>query len=194
MIDPYPQRPPLRMGWRRGLARIGVGLLWCVVMLGVFAVAVFGAMAGATYLGHVLRPGLDGDRDFGTIRTAAALAGIVAASVVCHLARGWVQQARLRQMRQHHTSATARVVWSQAQYSPGGKGPAHTLYTIYLSWQDTAGEHTGERQYRFFNHGPDDFTARFAVGASLPIRYPVGRPQRFIIDTAYAPTMADLFI
>jgi hypothetical protein len=99
---------------------------------------------------------------------------------------------RLRLWRGCDTSATASVVWRDRRYTAGSKGGSSTLYTVYLSWPDC--ERTGERQYRFYGDGPDDFAARTRLGATLPIRYPAGRPHRFIVDIPYAPTMADQFI
>jgi hypothetical protein len=173
------------------LARVGLGLAWGVVMLVVFAGVVFGAMVGGAYLGYVLLPRLDGGHNVGPVLALGAFAGIAAALVVCHRARGWVQRVRLRGC---DTGATATVVRRGSRYVASARGPGSTVYTVELSWRDGAGERIGERRYRFMGHGPRAFDDRTTQGRRVPIRYPAGRPHRFIVDIPYAPTMVDLFI
>jgi hypothetical protein len=179
------------MSRRRVLVRVGIGLAWGVVMLAVFAGIVFGAMVGGGYAGYVWAPRLDGGHDIGPVLALAALAGIAAGIAVCHRARGWVQRLRLSRC---DVRTSARVVWRDRRFTASARGPGGTRYTVYLSWRDPAGEQAGERQYRFMGHGPQDFASRVAVDGTVPIRYPAGRPHRFIIDVPYAPTMADQFI
>lgn len=65
---------------------------------------------------------------------------------------------------------------------------------VFVRWRDLAGEHLGDRCYRYGNGAPHDFLARFQRGRVVVVRYPTARPRRFVIDIPYAPTIADNFI
>jgi hypothetical protein len=179
---------------RRVWTRIGLGLVWGVVMLVLFAALLFAGMVAGGYVGFVLLPRYNGGHDVQAALAAGAVVGVVLAVTVCHRARGWVQRLRLRLMRGHGVSAVATVVWGDELYTPGTKGPGSIVYTVYFAWSDPSGQQLRERQYRFIGKALRAFETRLAVGARVPIRYPAARPHRFIVDIPYAPTMADQFI
>ncbi|BFU45649.1 hypothetical protein [Krasilnikovia sp. MM14-A1004] len=178
----------------RRLTRVGADLLWGVVMLTVLAATVLGGMLGGTALGYGLLPRYNGGHEIPWLLGVGACVGVVTGVVVCHRARGWVQRARMRMMRHRAVDAIADVVWCDYHYQVGTKGPGSSRYTVYLSWRDPDGQHTGERRYRFIGRGRDDFAHLVRRGGKVPIRYPAGRPHRFVIDIPFAPTMADQFL
>jgi hypothetical protein len=182
-------QPALRP--RRTGLRLGIALLWGIVMLVVFSAVLAGGAIGGAYLGYDLLPRLDGGRDVGPLLALGFAVGIGLGGYVCHQARAWTQYVRLRRC---DVTATATVVRRDRVYTPGARGPGNTMYTVYVTWRDHEGEHTGVRQYRFFAHGLRAFEVLVDRNASLPVRYPSARPHRFIIDIPYAATMADQFI
>ena len=114
-----------------------------------------------------------------------ALAG--AGTAVCQRAGRWVQWWRLRRLRRHGASAQARVE-RQATHHTAGRG-ARTRYTIHVRWEGYA----GARTYSFDGRGDPEFAALTAVGETVRVRYPAGRPRRFVIDLPYAAGMVDQF-
>jgi hypothetical protein len=179
------------LGRRRVWVRLGIALLWGIVMLAVFSAVVFGGASGGAYLGYDLLPRLDGGQNVGPLLALGFAVGIGLGGYVCHKARWWTQYVRLRRC---DVRASATVVRCDRVYTPGARGPGNTMYTVYVTWRDYEGEHTGVRQYRFFAHGLRAFEILVDRNASLPVRYPSARPHRFIIDIPYAATMADQFI
>jgi hypothetical protein len=67
-------------------------------------------------------------------------------------------------------------------------------YVVLVRWRDLAGEHVGERAYRFRTRSTDDFLARLTDGRPVIVRYPRAEPRRFVIDIPYAPSMADFLV
>ncbi|GAA5194661.1 hypothetical protein GCM10023322_59560 [Rugosimonospora acidiphila] len=158
-----------------------------LIELVVFSGIWFAGMLAGGYLGYELLPRLDGGHNVGIVLAVFGISGVLGGIVVCHKARGWMMRLRLRGCTE---SATATVRWTRSFYGPRG-GSSHN---IVVEWEDAAGEHAGERQYRFVVTPSAHFTKRVELFARVPVRYPAGRPQRFIIDIPYASTMADLFI
>jgi hypothetical protein len=191
---PDPRPVPSRFSHEREQARLRISLLWLLVMLVVFAASVYGAALGGAYLGRHVLPQLDGGRQVSAMPTIGAVLGALVAAIVCQRARSWLQRLRLWLLRGESISANATVVGLDSLYTKGSRGNGNTLHIVHVKWRDATGEHIGERQYKFYNHGPADFLTRMQRGAHLPIRYHPARPHRFIIDIPYAPRMADNFI
>jgi hypothetical protein len=161
----------------RKILRTGLNILWGVVMLVVLAACTFGGMLGGAYLGYDLLPGA------GFLLAVGAFTGVAVALVVNHKSRDWLMRAR---MRDDGVRAEATVVRCERRYTVGGgSGPGNTLYTVYVRWDGV----TRERQYRFNGRDTD-----FEPGREVTVRYPEGRPHRFLIELPYAPMMVDFFI
>jgi hypothetical protein len=166
----------------RAAARLGIGAAWGLVMVAL--------VWGAGLLGIWL---------FGLVDAAAAagvgfVIGVVLAVVVCHHSRRWIQRLRLRLMASHAITATATVCQLD-RYQTHGRAPNRTVYTVWFSWTDSVGvPQLRERQYGFVASGLRAFEVRVAEGTRIAIRYPSGRPDRFIADIPYSATMADQFM
>jgi hypothetical protein len=166
----------------RAAARLGIGAAWGLVMVAL--------VGGAAWLGIWL---------FGLVDAAAPagvglVIGVVLAVVVCHRSRRWIQGLRLRLMASHTITATATVCQLD-RYRTQGRAPNRTVYTVWFSWTDSIGvPQVRERQYGFFASGLREFEVRMAEGTRIGIRYPAGRPDRFIADIPYSATMADQFM
>jgi hypothetical protein len=166
----------------RVAVRVGIGVLWGLVMVAL--------VWGGAWLGIVLLDGV------GTSALAGvgSVIGVVLAVVVCRRARLWIQRWRLRLMASHLVTATATVCQVD-RYQTQGRAPNRTIYTVWFSWTDaTAGAQLRERQYGFFASGLREFEVRVVEGARVAVRYPAGRPGRFIADIPYSATMADQFM
>lgn len=176
---------------RNGL-RFGIGLIWTVVMVVILAAGVFAGLLLGAGLYELVRPHSRGD--LSVLVPLGGLAGTVLGISICHLARGWVQRLRLSRLRLTGVAATGRVTACLESYISNSRGPGMTFYRVTVAWTDESGPHTGQRRYRFWGHGVRTFDVLTERGKEVQLRYPPGRPERFIIDIAYAPTMADQFI
>jgi hypothetical protein len=121
-------------------------------------------------------------------------AGTVAGLYVCHQARGWLQQARLRGLRAHGVSARTTACWLESEWFPSPRGGGVTKYVAHVGWRDpgTGAVWQGERRYQFYGRGPRQLEAAFVDGNQVELHYPANRPERFVIDLPFAPTMADV--
>jgi hypothetical protein len=121
------------------------------------------------------------------------LAGIAAALVASHRARGWLMRLRLRGLRVRGVQANAVVVTCDWDMS-SGRGLAIARYTVLVRWVDPAAgvPRQGSRRYHFVGLGSPGFEAACPHGAIVPVLYPPSRPSRFIIDVPFAPVMADI--
>jgi hypothetical protein len=162
-------------------------VLWAVVFEALFSVGFF-ASAGAA---AVLLPGTPSASP-----VAAAIGGPVAlllGVLLYHRAPRWAQRIRLRRLRSTGVRATATVAWCQTRYKQWGKGVETSTVTVRFTWSDPSGEHAGNQRYRFLGDPPKRFARCLARGVRVPIRYPAGRPDRFIVDIRYAPGMIEQF-
>src|SRR5690606_22065228 len=119
------------------------------------------------------------------------LAGLGALTLITYRARVWLHRIRLRRLRRSGASAVANVVWL------AGDTINPTMfegYVVFVRWRDLAGEHVGDRCYRFRDGAPHDFLRRLGPKQMVVVRYPTARPHRFVIDVPYAPSIADNFI
>jgi uncharacterized protein DUF3592 len=122
-----------------------------------------------------------------------AVIGTALAVTVGRQGRRWVQRVRLSRMSDDGVTATAMVVWVDTRRDQG-RLPGSTVCMVYFAWFDPGGEQLRERRYRFFAQGLRAFEVLVSPGTRVPVRYPRCRPDRFIADIPYAPTMADQFI
>ncbi len=176
------------MNGERRWARFGVALLWGLGQLLVLAVLFYaGGVAGA-YLGFRLLPAVAGGRESTVPIFLGFAAGLVAAGVVNHEARMWVQRLRIRALRRTGVRVDATVVAVDRRYTPNPKGQGSTTYTVTVRWPG----YTGRRAYRFWGRGSVAFETVFHRRATVPVRYAADRPGRFVLDVPFAPTMADL--
>jgi len=168
-----------RISAGRAVARLGIGAAWGVVMIAL--------VWGAALLGIWLT----GNSGLGV---AGLAVGSTLAVVVCRRSRRWIQRLRLSLMANGALTATA-TVHRVDEFHTYGRAPNRTIYTVWFSWIDSAGApQMRERQYGFYGAGLREFEVHVAAGAQIPIRYPAGRPNRFIADLPYTPTMADQFL
>jgi hypothetical protein len=167
-----------------------VGLAWGLTTTAVFAALTFAGMVAGAYLGFELMPLLDGGRtNAGPIAMGAA-AGVTAGLVVGHRGRRWVQALLLRRLRRAGVAVTATVRDCRRRYIASSRGPGTSIYTVTLAWP---GE-LRTRDYRFWGRGDRDFEDCVRRGKELTVRFPAGRPHRFIVEIPYAPAMADLLV
>jgi hypothetical protein len=176
----------------RNGSRFGISLAWTVVMVLIVAILVAAGLLLGAELYEQLHHHSDGDQSW--IVPVGGLAGALLGISICHLARGWVQRLRLSRLRRTGVAATGHVVARLDEYASNPRGPGMTVYRVTAAWTDEAGPQMGERRYRFWGRGDRAFEALTERGAEIRIRYPSGRPQRFVIDIPYAPTMADQFL
>jgi hypothetical protein len=176
---------------RRG-ARFTIGLIWTVVMI----VIVAGLISAGLILGGELYLRLHhfGGADQSWLAPVLGLVGALLGVSICHLARGWVQRLRLSRLQRTGVAASGHVLARLDEYISNTRGPGMTRYRVSVVWTDESGPQIGERRYRFWGRGNRAFEALTERGQEVQVRYPAGRPQRFIIEIPYAPTMADQFI
>jgi hypothetical protein len=176
--------------------RLGIGLVWAVLMLMILGAATFGGLLAGAWLGFRVLPHFDGGHDVQWLLLIGAIAGVAAGLTIGHRGRGWVQAWRLRRIRRGGgvtVAATVRCFSSRYVRNPRGGGV--TIFQVRVGWLDhQGGEQLGERQYKFYGRGEPAFVQLVQHGAHVQISYPTGRPGRFIVDIPYAPTMADQFI
>ena len=176
----------------RSSARLGIGIIWAAVTVLIVAVVFFaGLLLGAEmYVSLHHRGGADQS----WLVPVGGLTGAVGGISICHLARGWVQRLRLYRFRRAGVTVTGHVIARFDRYTSNPRGPGMTLYRVSVAGTDESGPQMGERRYRFWDHGDRAFEALTERGTEVEVRYPVGRPRRFVVDIPYAPTMADQFI
>lgn len=177
-------------------ARLVIGLIWAVLMLLILGATTFGGMVAGAWLGFDLLPRYTGGHDVPWLLLVGAVAGVAAGLTVGHRGRGWVQAWRLRRLRRRDgVTVAATVRSSTSQYLVNPRGGGVTVYQVRIGWFDhLVGEQERERQYKFYGRGEPAFEELVRRGAQVSITYPAGRPDRFIIDIPYAPTMADQFV
>lgn len=169
--------------------RVLVGLLWGLIQAVTLFALLFAGGVAAAYLDESLAGG-------GPVSSTPVLiglaAGVAAGLALCHKARAWLQELRLRRLRADGVSVQATVRRLDRLYVPYKAGT--TRYTVCVQWKDpvTAACWHGERRYRFYGRGSRRLETLCAVGARVELRYPAHRPSRFILDVPFAPTMADL--
>jgi hypothetical protein len=170
--------------------RLAIGLLWGAAQ----AVLLCGPLLAGGLAAAYLTQALTGRPASSTAALIGAAAGAGAGVLVCHKARAWLLEARLRRLRADGVSARGVVRRLDRQWSAGGRGGSMTRYAAHVQWRDPAtGERwQGERRYRFYGRGSRQLEAVLAAGEQVELRYPAGRPQRFVIDVPFAPVMADV--
>jgi hypothetical protein len=180
----------------RRWARAGIGLGWGVLMVVLLAAAIFGGMLLGAWLGFDVLPHYNGGHDVAWLLAVGALAGVVVGLTIGHKGRGWVQAWRLHRLRRGGgVTLTASVRRSDGNYVRNPRGGGVTVYDVRVGWRDhQAGEQERERQYKFWGRGAPAFEELVHSGAEVPVVYPPGRPDRFIVDIPFAPTMADQFL
>jgi hypothetical protein len=179
---------------RRG-ARLAIGLTWGLLVLAILGAATFAGMVAGAWLGFEVLPRYDGGHDVQWLLLVGAIAGVTAGLTIGHRGRGWVQAWRLRRMRRDGSPVPATVRRRDSRYVVNPRGGGVTVYQVRISWFDRlAGEQERERRFKFYGRGDPAFEELVHPGAQLSICYPPGRPDRFIIDIPYAPTMADQFL
>ena len=182
---------PPRLTRRRRRQRLLLNAVWTAAQLPILLAATFAALAGATAIGRELRPSISG-ADAATVAVpVGVLGGVAIGSLVCLRTRVWLHRVRLWRIRRSGESAIAQAVWIEGDPSVF---TATEAYVVFVRWQDLAGEHIGDRGYRFWNTAPYDFLISLTDGRPVVVRFPRAQPHRFIIDIPYAPTMADAFI
>jgi hypothetical protein len=176
----------------RSGARLGIGIIWTVVMVVIVVVVVFAGLllGGELYEWWHHRGGADQS----WLVPVGGLIGALLGISICHLARGWVQRLRLSRLRHGGVATTGQVIARLDEYASNPRGPGMTLYRVSVAWTDETGPQMGERRYRFWGHGDRAFEELTERGTEVKVRYPVGRPRRFVIDIPYATTMADQFL
>lgn len=184
--------PPAVSALNRSGARFGIGLIWTAVMV----VIVAGLISAGLILGGELYLRLHhfGGADQSWLAPVLGLVGALLGVSICHLARGWVQRLRLARLQRGGVTATGQVLARLDEYVANTRGPGMTRYRVSVVWTDESGPQIGERRYRFWGDGDRAFEELTERGAEVQVRYPHGRPGRFVIDIPYAPTMADQFI
>ena len=181
---------------RRG-ARLGIGLVWGLLILAILGAVTFAGMVAGAWLGFEVLPRYDGGHNVQWLLLVGAIAGVTAGLTIGHRGRGWVQAWRLRRMRRESGTVTvaATIRRCNSRYVVNPRGGGATVYRIQIGWFDhLAGEQERERQYKFYGRGVPAFEELVRQGAQVQISYPAGRPNRFIVDIPYAPTMADQFL
>lgn len=179
-MSEHDHRPRVAAG--RAAARLGIGTAWGVVVVAL--------VVDAPWLGVwlVSITGVEG------LGVPGLVVGVALAVAVSRYARRWIQRLRLRLMAGDAVTVSAAVHRVDCDLSDG-RPPYRTFYTVWFSWIDAAGTpQMRDRQYGFFAAGRREFEVRVAPGTQIPIRYPAGRPHRFIADVPYSATMADQFL
>ena len=162
--------------------RTTVALVWAAVAMLLWLAILTACALGLAYLGHLM-----GEKYEGTAAIVGACAGLFAATAICQRASACVQWVRLRRLRRRGTRAEARVEQQEVRRTTG-RG-ATVRYTIRVRWDGYA----GARAYRFDGRGKPEFAVLTATDATVTVRYPPGRPGRFVIDIPYAAGMVDQF-
>jgi hypothetical protein len=162
--------------------RTTVALVWCVVAVLLWLAVLTACALALAFLGHLL-----GEAYEGMFAFVGACGGLLLGVTVCQRASGWVQRYRMRRLRRRGTSAVARVERLDLRQT-SGRG-ATSRYTVRVRWDGFS----GARTYRFDGHGKPEFAALTATGSTVTVRYPPGRPRRFVIDVPYAAGMVDQF-
>jgi hypothetical protein len=182
-------------GSDRRWARFFIGLTWGLTTVAVLAALIFAGMLAGASAGFDVLPRLDGGRTSAGPLAVGAAVGLIAGLVVGHRGRGWVQALRLRRLRRDGVVATGTVRGCSRRYIANPRGPGTSVYSLTVTWHDPAlGPQSHTREYRFWGHGDAAFEECVPRGGRVTLRYPTGRPHRFIVDIPYAPTMADQFI
>ncbi len=164
-----------------------VGLLWIVVAVLVWLAVLTAATLVTAYLGDVVIPRFDNGRTAEWLMIVGVCAGMIGGVQVCRSATGLVQRQRLRRLRRRGSSALAQVERLDVHHF-SGRG-AYTRYTVWLGWNG----YRGARVYRFDGKPRPDFAAAVTAGTPVTVRYPAGRPYRFVIDIPYVASMIDQF-
>jgi hypothetical protein len=172
--------------------RLLIGLTWGLIQLVILCALFFAGGVAAGYLAIDVFSG----RGTNTMVPAGFAVGVIAALVVNHSARIWLQRLRLRGLRVHGVAVEAEVVDLDREYTASTRGPGSTKYSALVRWTDpaTGVSCQGEHRYRFSGQGSRRLETACAHGAKVPVYYPPGRPSRFIIDIPFAPSMADFFL
>jgi len=168
-------------------SRTLIGLLWIIVAVLVWLAVLTAATLVTGYLGDVVIPRFDHGRTADWLMIVGVCAGMIGGVQVCRSATGWVQRRRLRRLRRRGSSTLAQVERLDVHHFCG-RG-AYTRYTVWLSWS----EYRGARVYRFDGKPRPDFAAEVTAGTPVTVRYPAGRPYRFVIDIPYVASMVDQF-
>jgi hypothetical protein len=168
-------------------SRTLVALVWAAVAALVWLAVLTAATLVTAYLGIVVIPRYDGGHPAGYLMFVGAAAGLIGGVWICRHASGWIQRLRLRRLRRRGTAVQARV--DQLDVRVFGGRSAWTRYVVRLGWDG----YRGIREYRFDGRGRPDFAAALAAGATVTVRYPPGRPHRFVIDVPYSASMVDQF-
>jgi len=188
MIGPGP---PPQLSRHRRRQRFWVEAAWRLAQGPILLAVTVVCMIVAAGLGRVMSPRLLNEGVTDSALAVGLIAGLLGASVAIVRAPVWLHRARLWSLRRSGRSATADAVWID------GEPTNWTVlegYVVFVRWRDLAGEHLGDRCYRFWNGAPHDFISRFGRGQAVVVRYPAARPHRFIIDMPHAPTIVDAFI
>lgn len=193
-----PRSTPERRasGLGRSLARAAVTMVWGLVQLGILAALLFLAGVAGAFVGFVLIPHFAGGSATWAPLPLGFGAGVIAACIVNHSARMWLQRARLRLLGSDAVRVIALVVWVDRSTTFNPRAPSRTTYAVHLRWQDPLSHMTQEqvRRYAFWGNRSKPFDNVFRQRAMLAVRYAPGRPSRFIIDVPFAPMMADLVV
>jgi hypothetical protein len=168
-----------------------VTALWAAAQLPILLAVCLGVMTVAVVVGSQLWPRLFGEDVSHVAVPVGLLAGVGTATAVIYRARVWLHRMRLWRLRRWGARAVATAVWIEGDPT---NPTALEGYVVFVRWRDLAGEHLGERCYRFWLGAPHGFLSRFAHGKPVVVRYPRAQPRRFVIDIPYAPSIADAFI
>lgn len=182
---------PPRLTRRRRWQRFAVSVLWAAAQLPILFAVCFGVMSVAIVVGGELWPRVFGEEVTHVAVPVGLLAGVGAGTAVNYRARVWLHRVRLWRLRRWGERAIAEAVWIEGDPT---NPTAMEGYVVLVRWRDLAGEHVGDRCYRFWSGAPYGFLSRFGPGKSVVIRYPRAKPHRFAIDIPYTPSMADMFI
>lgn len=182
---PPPLDPP------RHRRRAAINALWGLAQAPILLAIVGASLGLATVVGRDVATRVIG-RDATADAVPVGLAiGIAVGVYTISRLRDWLHRLRLGWLRRRGDRATAEAVWVIADPAPG---LAVEAYLVLVRWRDLAGEHVGDRSYRFRVRPTDDFLTRLTDGRPVIVRYPTASPRRFVIDIPYAPSMADFFI
>jgi hypothetical protein len=171
---------PLRRRLLRGGVQLAVGLVQSAIVAVVFIAGLF--------LGYLVSLPLPAQWVDITVPWAGIiLAATLGPYVVLHDGL-WLHRLRLSRLRRYGTSAAARV----EDFGIVGLS-RQALITVFVTWFDPPGTQHRDRVFVFRGEIPAGFLEA-VTGETVLVRYPAGRPRRFIIDIPYVPMTADAFI
>lgn len=182
---------PPELTRQRRRQRNRVDLLWAVVQAPLLVAVVALVLGVAAGPARGLWPVIFGEDGTDMTIPVGLSVGVGLSALLAYRARVWLHRVRLWRLRRSGESAGADVVWIAGDPT---NLTATEGYVVFVRWRDLAGEHVGDRCYRFWDGAPHDFISRFGQGQRVVVRYPRARPHRFAIDIPYAPSAADLFI